>query len=557
MPHRENKRIVIGDEARILILSGSRQTCDAVKETFGSMSGNVAIEKVWGDPRITHDGVTVAREIMLADSVENIGAVLMARASMKTNDTAGDGTSATVILGHTVHALGHRSIMSGRNAMMMKRGILRASLDVKAVIDGLAQEITKKTLVQVATISASGDAALGALIADTVQKVGNGVTIEEYPGLNVEQEIVEGFHFDKGFASPKLQLVMEIDDKGTDPVCVLVFEKPLSKVSDLHPILLKMVKAGRTKVLIVGAISGHPLNYSVDQVMNGNMEICIADSPIYGLQRIEFLLDVAAVTGAKVISGTIPTLADLGKADRSVATSKSTTILGGKGDPEQVASRIDEINEQLKTETNEVVRKQMEQRLAMLKGKIGIIRVGGATDVDMKETKDRVDDAVRSAQGAVETGYVAGGGTALLEASRVLYENMEDPVFFASGSNRKPRPLTPTGLVQHNMHPDEFEGYRIVAEALKAPFTQLMLNSGQPAEYNLKMAQKAGYGKGYNLENLTDEPIDLFKDGILDAAKVIRAEVENALSVAAELVTTNVAIVHESLAKVEEIEDVL
>lgn len=539
MPHREAKQIVVGDAARDGILAGSKQTYDAVRETFGPLSGNVAIEKVWGQPRITHDGVTVAREVLVEDSVQNIGAVLLAEASKQTNDTAGDGTSATVILGYTIHELSHRSVKSGRNAMMMKRGILKAGRDAKDVIDELAVDVNAKELAQIATISASGDKALGALIADTVHRVGAGVTIEEYNGLNVEQEIVEGFYFDRGFASPQLQPIITTEDE-SNPVCVLVLEKAVNKVSDIFPIMETMAKAKRTKLLIVAAASGHALNFAVSNVMQGNFEVCIVDSPIYGQQRIEFLMDVAAVTGAKVVpaGAKAPTLADLGKCDRVAVTSKSTTIVAGNGDPEVVIGRIEEINTQLKTEANEVIRKQMESRRAKLKGKIGIIRVGGATEVDMKETKDRVDDAVKASQAAQLEGMVAGGGTALVHVSSVLRDNLDDDA---------------TGLI----HQDEIEGYRIVVEALKAPFTQLMLNSGQPADYNLKMVQKAGYGKGYNAELHTENPVNLFTAGVVDPALVIKMEVENATSVAAELVTTNVAITHLKLDKLEEIEEEL
>lgn len=536
MPHRENKKFLFDDDARNAILAGARITYRSVRGTFGPMSSNVAIQKNWGPARFTHDGVTVAREVQLENDEQNIGAEALAMASKKTMEVAGDGTSATVILGYHVVRLANMSVAAGRNPMLMKRGITRAALDAKDLVDTLKKPIEGKQLAQVATISASGNAAIGELIAEVVGKVGNGVTIEEYPGLNVEKELVDGFYIDKGNASPQLASI--IDSEETNPVSVLVLEKHLTKPDTIHPLFRKLfTDFKRTKLLIVGSVSGAALDWIVECMRQTTWEVGIVDSPMYGQQRSEFLMDVCAATGAKLVPASAKELkvADLGKVRQVSLTSRSATLVEGGGDPELVMSRIEDIRTNLKTETNEVIRMQMESRLAKLQGRIGIIRVGGATEAELKETKDRVDDAVHAAQGAIEDGIVAGGATTLVKVSQQLLGRVE------SGQ---------TGLEL----PDEVEGYRVAAEALKQPFVDLMRNSGQRPEYNLAMVEESAYGMGYHAERPTDAPIDLLEAGVVDPAKVIKYEVENGLSIAAELVVTETTISHVALANVEQIE---
>jgi len=586
MPIRENKNIISGPVLRSGIQEGARKAYEAVGATFGPMSGNVIIQKNWGLARITHDGVTVAREVFLPDSVENAGATILSDASKKTLETAGDGTSATVILGYHILELANKSVVSGRNAMLMKRGISRAAVDAKAIIDTLKTDVqrndkkpdeTPKELIQVATISASGDEAIGNLVAETVSKVGNGVTIEEYNGLNIEKEVVEGYYFENGYAAPQLSQVIET--VGTAQLRVLVVQGTVSRVEDIFPFLEKMVNAGFRKLLIVGRIHGHALQCAIAQVMAGKFEITIADAPIAGQQRGEFLQDVCAMTGARLLSNldAQAKMGDLGKAERVVLTSKSTTIFGGQGDPEAVENRLAGIREQLKNETIEVVRMHLETRQAKLKGRVGIIRVGGATPTEVKEKKDRVDDAVKATQAALEDGIVAGGATTLIEVSRQLQQRMEAPILAyaaeavddveaaklvkkASRSTVtvKGDPKTAVTLIgpsgSSTWLSDEIEGYRIVVEALKAPFRVLMQNSGQEPASNLKAVQKAGYGWGYHAERPTEEPIELFPAGVLDPAKVLKMVVENGCSTAAELLTVNAGIFHVDLEKVEEIE---
>lgn len=588
MPHRENKIIIKGEVARRSIEAGAFEVFDSVATTYGPMSGNVGIQKNWGLGRITHDGVTVAREIFLKNDAENFGATHLSAASKKTNEAAGDGTSATVILGYTVLSLANRQVFSRRNPMLMKRGIIRAALDAKDAIDAMKRPIldakdgkTPEGLIKVATISASGDAAIGALIADTVHRVGKGVTIEEYAGLNVEQEIVEGFYYDQGWASPHLSAVIESED--ANPVRVLITERSITKVAELFPLLKKLDDARNTKLVIVGSVTGPALTMVTDFVRNNQLEIGISQSPIFGQQRSEFLLDVATVTGGKVVTnlGENISLDLLGKCGRAVYNQKSTTLFSGQGDPEQVMTRIDETEAKLKAETVDVVREHMTSRLAKLRGKIGLIRVGGATESEVKEKKDRVDDAVHATQAAQEDGIVAGGATALLEVRRRLLEKLGAtapvPVVsrvvvretdMARGStviqdhargvmiieNPTDVQFAP-GAAQTDMQPDELEGYRVVLDAFLEPFKVLMTNSGQSADYNLEMVLEAGYGFGYNAEAPTKKPVDLWEAGVVDPAKVIKLEIENGCSVAAELVTTKSVIAHVDLAKVEQIED--
>lgn len=538
MPVREPKTFLFDAEARAAVLAGAQYTYRSVRGTFGPMSGNVGITKLWAIPRITHDGVTVAREVKLPDMHQNIGAELLAQASKKTNETAGDGTSATVIVGYQTMFLSAKSIASGRNPMLMKRGIKKAALDTIAYVDTMKRPLKAKELAKVATISASGDKAIGELIAEVVSKVGAGVTIEEYPGLNIEKEIVDGFYIDKGNESPQLTQFMQTEEE-SNPVSVLVLEKHILKWDMLYPFLEKLTTdVKRNKLLIVGKVSGVALDWLVQLVRTSPLELAIVDCPIYGQQRAEFLMDVCAVTGAHLTAAaaTAFSIHDLGECKSVTLTSRSATIVEGNGDPEQVNSRIAKLTDDLKRERNEVIRWQMEQRLAKLTGRIGIIRVGGAIETEVKERKDRVDDAVHAAQAAVEDGVVAGGGTTLVKIAQLLERQVLDDL---------------TGLEL----PDEIEGYRVAAQALKQPFVDLMRNSGQRGEYNLAMLEESKYGMGYNAERPSTAPIDLWAAGIIDPAKVIKLEVENGFSIAADLITMDTTIAHLDIEKVETIED--
>lgn len=577
MPHRENKFIVRGTELRTLLQEGAHETYETVGATFGPMSGNVIIQKNWGLARLTHDGITVAREIFLSDSVKNAGATLLASASKKTLETVGDGTSATVILGYTILALANKAATSGRNPMLMKRGIIRAAIDAKREIDNLKQEIVvpenatdPNQLEQIATISASGDKAIGSLVAETVNRVGKGITIEEYNGLNIEKQIVEGYYFESGYVAPQLSTMIETDKDGQ--AYVVVVSNTLSRVEDVFPFIKKMFDENKRKLLIVGRVNAHAIETLTAQVMNGAFEVTVADAPIAGQQRIEFLNDVAAITGARLLPNlTNAKFSDLGKIDKATLTSRSTTIFGGAGDPEQVLVRMEAIKQQLKDETIEVLRMHLENRLAKLNGKVGLIQVGGATPTEVKEKKDRVDDAVKAAQAAIQEGIIAGGGTALVEVSRRL--EMEKSELFINrdaiddltdiqdkgyisveGNVRDAVTRVYDNRPSTSMLPDELEGYRIVIEALKEPFRVLMENSGQMPDYNLKMVQKAGYGFGYHAERPTEDPINLFDAGVVDPALVLKMVVENGCSIAGDLITAKAGIFHEDLEKVEDIE---
>lgn len=517
MARGEAKNIIHDDEARDAILRGADKVYKAVAATYGPTSGNVAILRNYGDPLITHDGVSVAREVFCADGAEDVGAALLTQASKKSNDVSGDGTSATVILGYHILQKAHRAHTAGANPMALRRGIEKAAAEIIKDLNKLAVPIDDKELPKIASISA-GDAEVGKLVADTVTKVGGvGITVEEYDGLGVLQDVVDGLYFEKGWALPHFVTDRVSEEAVHENVNILVLEKKASQNQDIVPIIeMVYAKLEHKTLLVVGNVDGQALETCALTNLHGKVRICVVKPPVYGDQELPFLEDVATMTGGTLVTSSLSadkvTPAMLGFAKKIIVAQDSTTIFDGQGDLEQVQNRIDILNKQLLDEKyTSFQRERMEFRLAKLQGKIGIIKVGGATEAEQKELKFRVEDAVHATRAAKEEGILPGGGTALAKLS---------------GSD------VVAGLTK-----DEAIGYNAVLEALTEPFVQLMTNAGQEGGFRLKQLLDASAGFGFNVMAMTDEPVDMIEAGVVDPLKVIRNVVENAASAAKTAIT--------------------
>lgn len=518
------KTIDLGDSARQKIIKGAGLVYEAVKSTYSPQSGNVAIEKNWGSPVVSHDGITVARQVILTDPIENMGAQFLIEASDQTNKIAGDGTSATVILGYHILDKASKLMAAGYNPMSMRRGITRAAQDIQQRIDDISKPVEDKDLKFVATIS-SGSESTGALIADTILKVGKdgGVNVEEYQGTNIEQDIVEGFYWNKGYDSGYMMNEPQTRRAVYEDVFVIVSDKKFRDPSDVVPLLELMNDTDSTKCLIIGDVSGAALEVLVANKMKAGINTVTVSPPPMGNQRYEFLVDVATITDADVLAGKFD-MKDLepeqfGHAERIIVNEYQTLIIGGGGDKNKVDERIKLLRNQVKNETNANNAEKMEQRLAKLAGKIGVIKVGAPTDIDRKELMLRVEDAVFATKAARAEGIVPGGGTTLLKIARDATKG-----------------LKPTN--------DEDAGYKLVYDCLRQPFRQLLLNAGvEDVGFYMKQVEHAADGFGYNVKDLNDDtPIDLLEAGVVDPAKVLKQVVENACSMAGIAITTNAAI---------------
>lgn len=508
----------INHQAQDAILAGAKTVYDSVSKVYGATSFNVAIQRNYGYPTITHDGVTVAREVFLANEDEDIGAGLLVMASEKSNNVSGDGTSATVMLGYHIMRLARQRAAAGFGVMGLRRGIDKASIAIKEELDKLAKSVPDAELAKVAAISAS-DPEIGKLVADTVLKVGGvGITVEEYPGLGVIQDVVEGVYFEKGWQMPHFINNRETEEAVHQNPSILVVEKKLVQNQDIVPIIEMVFKETQQKTLIIiGHVDGQALETCVLTNLQGGVRICVVKPPVYGDQELPFLEDIAAMTGGKLVTSSLPadkiTKDYLGHASKITVAKDHTTIFKGDGDKELIATRITNLKKQLLSDKyNAYQKERMEFRLAKLQGKIGIIRVGGATETGQKEMKFRVEDAVHATRAAKEEGIVPGGATTLarLSAQEVLTD-ME--------------------------HVDEGEGYKLVLEALAEPFKQLMANAGDDGTFRLMQLLESKPGYGFDVTNMTKEPINLSKAGILDPVKVIKSVVENACEVAGLAVT--------------------
>jgi len=527
------KQIIYGAEARKKLLDGVDKLTKAVATTLGPKGRNIGLERKWGGPSVIHDGVSVAKEIELEDAFENMGAQLVKEAASKTADIAGDGTTTATILTRAIVSQGIKMITAGANPMGMRSGLLKGSAYVVAELKKMAKTITLKDAANVATISA-GDAELGNLIAEALKKVGGKdgvVTVEEGKSLETTFDHKEGMQFDRGFASPYFatdsdKMVAEIED-----AYILITDKKITAVSDLLPFLEKFVKVSKNLVIIAEEIEGEALATLVVNKLRGTFNALVVKAPGFGDRRKEMLEDIAILTGGTVISEDLGKklenieVADCGRADKVKSDKENTSIIGGKGDKKLITARVEKIRREMIELTSDFDREKFQERLAKLSGGVAVINVGAATEVELKDKKERVIDAVAATKAALEEGIVPGGAIALLKVSQEI-SYTGDP-----------------------MRSDEQVGYYMLKSALEAPFKQLMENSGvDPGELLSKVKSKTGAKQGMGFDVMSfefgQEPvmIDMIKAGIIDPLKVVRTAVENAVSVATMVLTTEALI---------------
>lgn len=528
------KQIIYGAEARKKLLEGVDKLTKAVATTLGPKGRNVAIDKKWGAPNVIHDGVTVAKEIELEDPFENMGAQLIKEAASKTADVAGDGTTTATVLASAIVSQGIKMITAGANPMVMRAGLMKGSEYVVAELKKMAKTITLKDAANVATISA-GDVELGNLIAEALKKVGgkNGVvTVEEGKGLVTTVDHKEGMQFDRGYASPYFatdadKMVAEIEDP-----YILITDKKITAVSDLLPFLEKFVKVSKNLVIIAEEIEGEALATLVVNKLRGTFNALVVKAPGFGDRRKEMLEDIAILTGGTVVSEELGKklenieVEDCGRADKIKSDKENTSIIGGKGNKSAIMSRVAQIKREIVENTSEFDREKLQERLAKLSGGVAVINVGAATEVELKDKKERVNDAVAATKAALEEGIVPGGAVALLDIS----QKMTNKDIENAGASK-----------------DELIGFELVKTAIEAPFSKLMENAGlNPGELIAKARSASAKGFGFDLlkteSTATAETIDMIKAGIIDPLKVVRTAVENAVSVAAMVLTTEALV---------------
>jgi chaperonin GroEL len=519
------KDVKFSGDARERMLRGVETLANAVKVTLGPKGRNVVMEKSFGAPRITKDGVTVAKEIELEDKFENMGAQMVREVAQKTNDLAGDGTTTATVLAHSIVKEGAKAVAAGMNPMDLKRGI---DLAVKAVIDeikGRAKKVgSSSEVAQVGTISSNGDATIGKMIAQAMQKVGNEgvITVEEAKSLETEVEIVEGMQFDRGYVSPYFitnaeKMVAELED-----AYVLLHEKKLSQLQAMLPLLEAVVQSGKPLLIVAEDIEGEALATLVVNKLRGGLKVAAVKAPGFGDRRKAMLEDIAILTGGQLIAEDLGiklenvTPAMLGRAKKVVIEKEKTTIVDGAGKKKDIEARVNQIKAQIEETTSDYDREKLQERLAKLAGGVAVIRVGGATEVEVKEKKDRVEDALNATRAAVEEGIVAGGGVALLRAKKAIGK-------------------------LHNANADVQAGINIVLKAVEAPVRQIAENSGHEGSIVVnKILDSKSETFGFDAQS--ENYVDMFDKGIVDPAKVVRAALQDAASVAGLLVTTEAMV---------------
>ncbi len=519
------KEVKFNTDARDRMLKGVNILADAVKVTLGPKGRNVVIDKSFGAPRITKDGVTVAKEIELSDKFENMGAQMVREVASRTNDEAGDGTTTATVLAQAIVREGLKSVAAGLNPMDLKRGIDLATTKVVEAIRGAARPVNDSAEVaQVGTISANGEAEIGRQIADAMQKVGNEgvITVEENKGLETETEVVEGMQFDRGYLSPYFvtnpdKMVAELED-----ALILLHEKKLSSLQPMVPLLESVIQSQKPLLIVAEDVEGEALATLVVNKLRGGLKIAAVKAPGFGDRRKAMLQDIAILTGGQVISEDLGmklenvTVDMLGRAKKVSITKDATTIVDGAGEKAEIEARVAQIRQQIEETTSDYDREKLQERVAKLAGGVAVIRVGGMTEVEVKERKDRVDDALNATRAAVQEGIVVGGGVALIQAAKVL-----------------------EGLKGDNG--DQEAGIAIVRRALEAPLRQIAENAGvDGAVVAGKVRESNDKAFGFNAQ--TEEYGDMFKFGVIDPAKVVRTALEDAASVAGLLITTEAMI---------------
>ncbi len=523
------KQLVFSEEARRRLQRGMDTLASAVVTTLGPKGRNVAIDRKFGSPTITHDGVTVAKEIELEDPFENMGAQLLKEAATKTNDIAGDGTTTSTVLAHSIVSEGMKNLAAGANPMLLKRGIEAATKAVADEIKAQAIEITtKEEIANVASISAQ-DRTIGDLIAEVMDKVGKDgvITVEESKGLEFETEYVEGMQFDRGYISPYFITDPEHMEANIEEPYVLIHDKKVSAATDIVPILEKLVQVGKRELVIIAEdIDGEALATLVLNKLRGMLNVLAVKAPGFGDRRKAMLQDIAVLTGAEVISEETGRklesvlISDLGRAEKVISTKDDTTVIGGKGESAQIKGRIEQIRIEIDKSTSDYDREKLQERLAKLSGGVAIIRVGAATETELKEKKHRVEDALSATRAAVEEGIVPGGGVALVNAMAAL-----------------------EGLKMDNE--DAQIGVNIVRKSLEVPLRKIAENAGKDGSVileNVRRAQKEKKNKKIGFNVISEAYLDMVKDGVIDPAKVTRGALENATSIAAMILTTEALI---------------
>ncbi|AJF66483.1 MULTISPECIES: chaperonin GroEL [Streptomyces] len=518
------KIIAFDEEARRGLERGMNQLADAVKVTLGPKGRNVVLEKKWGAPTITNDGVSIAKEIELEDPYEKIGAELVKEVAKKTDDVAGDGTTTATVLAQALVREGLRNVAAGANPMALKRGIEKAVEAVSGALLEQAKDVeTKEQIASTASISAA-DTQIGELIAEAMDKVGKEgvITVEESQTFGLELELTEGMRFDKGYISAYFATDMERMEASLDDPYLLIVNSKISSVKDLLPLLEKVMQSGKPLLIIAEDVEGEALSTLVVNKIRGTFKSVAVKAPGFGDRRKAMLNDIAILTGGTVISEEVGLKLEnagldlLGRARKVVITKDETTIVDGAGDSEQVAGRVNQIRAEIENSDSDYDREKLQERLAKLAGGVAVIKAGAATEVELKERKHRIEDAVRNAKAAVEEGIVAGGGVALLQASNV-FEKLEGDL---------------TG--------DEATGANIVKLALEAPLKQIAVNAGLEGGVVAEKVRNLPVGHGLNAA--TNEYVDLIAEGIIDPAKVTRSALQNAASIAALFLTTEAVI---------------
>jgi len=519
----KGKQLKYGAEARQAILFGVEKLSNAVKTTLGPCGRNVVLDKKFGSPTVTKDGVTVAKEIELPDPFENMGAQMVREVASKTSDVAGDGTTTATLLAEAIYREGLKNVTAGANPMSLKRGIDKATAAVVDAVAKQAKRVKEHTeIAQVATISANGDTTIGDIIADAMDKVGKDgtITVEEAKTIETSLDVVEGMQFDKGYLSPYMVTNADNMEAVLEDAYILIHEKKISNLQDLLPLLQNVAKAGKPLMIIAEDVEGEALATLVVNKLRGTLQCCAVKAPGFGDRRKAMLEDIAVLTGGRMLSEDLGIklenvkLTDLGGAKRITVDKESTTIVEGGGKTSDIQGRVGQIKKQIEDTTSDYDREKLQERLAKLAGGVAVINVGAATETEMKEKKARVEDALHATRAAVEEGVVAGGGVALLRAQKALDK------------------LDLTG--------DEGVGVQIVMRALEAPLRQLVSNAGMEGALIVAEVKKSKGSVGYNVA--TGEFCDLVKAGVLDPAKVTRTALQNAASIAGLLLTTECMI---------------
>jgi chaperonin GroEL len=516
------KIIIYDEQARKELKKGVDQVADAVKVTLGPKGRNVALQKSYGSPQVTKDGVTIAKEIELEDNLQNVGAQIVKEAASKTVDTAGDGTTTSVVLTQAIITEGMKNVTAGSNPMEIRTGIEKAVKQIIKELHKMATPVSgKEDIKRVATISANGDEEIGGMIAAVMDKVGKDgvITVEEGQTFGLIEKYVEGMQFDKGFVSPYFvtnsdNLTAEIRDP-----YILITDQKISAIKDMVPVIEKIAQSGKKDIVIIADdIEGEALATLIVNKLKGILNIVAVKAPAFGDRRKAMLKDIAILTGGEMVSEEIgkklenAELTDLGRAEKVIVGKEETTIVNGKGKKALINARVEEIKKEIKVTDSDYDKEKLHERLAKLTGGVAVIEVGAASEVELKEKKDRIDDALQATKAAVEEGVVPGGGIALLTASRDLDEK---------------------GITG-----DEVIGVRILKKALEVPFRKILENAGiEPAMYISEVGKK----KGFDARN--EKVVDMFEAGIIDPVKVTRLALENAASVSMMLITTEAVVV--------------